>query len=131
MWSNIILRRIWRAKCDPRCIDLARCSVNCEVGRAIRTSLGSVVRHLDIRVWQSKLYRDDGGHLSDIGLDLFLQDLQGVLRAEIFGNDGLGAYKKPHGVVGSVRARVWVSSRRTFDVSKTSHPPVWRSQYGL
>ena len=45
---------------------------------------GSVILYPDIRVSCPELYREDGLHLSDLGLDLFLPDLQGGLRAEIF-----------------------------------------------
>ena len=32
LWSNIIPLWVWRADCDPRCIDRARHGVNREVG---------------------------------------------------------------------------------------------------
>ena len=68
--------------------------MNREVSRTMRAGLRSVIRHPDIRVHQPELYRSDRVHLSDVGIGLFLKDLQGGLRAEIFGCHGrLGAYK--------------------------------------
>ena len=85
MWSAIVPRLLWRASCALRLIDKARKGVNKEVGRAIRQDLVPVISHLNIRVSMPELYRPDRVHLFDRGLDVFLEDLQGGLRAEIFG----------------------------------------------
>ena len=77
---------VWRARCDPRCIDKAHMGVNREVSRAIRAKEGvSIILYPDIRVSCPELYREDRVQLSDLGLDLFLHDLQGGLRTEFFG----------------------------------------------
>ena len=57
----------------------ARRGVNREVGRAMRAGLEAVIQHLDIGVHRSGLYREDGVHLSELGMGLFLRDLQGGL----------------------------------------------------
>ena len=59
--------------------------VNKEVCRAMVKGLGSVIGHPEIRLDQPELYRGDGVHLSEAGLEIFLRDLCRGLHAEIFG----------------------------------------------
>lgn len=64
------------------------------MGQAVRNGLGSVVDHPQLRVEGPDLFRVDGVNLYDMELDLFLQNLQGGLHAEVFSCDGgQGAYK--------------------------------------
>ena len=94
IWSNIIPCWVWRADCDPRCIDRARRGVNHKVSRAMRADLGAVIRHLDIGVHQRGLCREDKVHLLELGMDLFLRDLRAGLCAKIFSSGTRpGAYK--------------------------------------
>ena len=94
VWSDIIPRLVWKADCNPRCTDCARCCVNREVSQAMRAKHGSVIRPPDIRGHQQELYRSDGVHLSDMGMGLFLRDLYGGLTAKIFSLvGGLRAYR--------------------------------------
>lgn len=51
-------------------------NASCEIRRALERSLGQFLLHSEIRVDRPELYRDDGVHLSEVGLDIFLQDLQ-------------------------------------------------------
>lgn len=83
VWSEIIPRICWRAPCDPRLIDRARRGVNREVGRAMRSGLGAVICHRQLRVDRPEFYRSDGVHLSDAGNAVFLENIQRGLRAEI------------------------------------------------
>lgn len=76
IWSNIIPRVSWRAQCDPRPIDCARRGVNREVGRPMRKGLGTIIEHPQLRMEWPELYRLDGVHLSEVGLNLFLEDIQ-------------------------------------------------------
>lgn len=50
----------------------------------MKVGLESVVRYPGIRLEQPMLLRPDDVHLLDMGLGVFLQDLQGGLRAENF-----------------------------------------------
>lgn len=83
IWSTIIPRFTWRAECDPERLNRARRSINREVCRAVRSSFGSVVGHPGICLNKPELFRSDGVHLSDLGLQLFLEDLQRGLQVEV------------------------------------------------
>ena len=61
-----------------------RRKLNKEVCRAVLKGLGSVIGHLEICLDRLWLYRGDGVHLSDAGLEVFLTDLYMGLQAEIF-----------------------------------------------
>ena len=45
---------------DPKCIDHVGHGVNWEVSRDVKASLGLVVKHPDIQVSQTELFRQDG-----------------------------------------------------------------------
>ena len=47
--------------------------------RAVCNGLGSVIGHQEIRVNRPELSLHNGMHLSDIGLEIFLADLGGLL----------------------------------------------------
>ena len=77
----------------------------------MRSGLGSVIQHPDIKSHRPELYTRDGIHLSELGMGLFLEDLQGALRTEIFSlGGGLGAYKSPQAMASSVKKKVALSS---------------------
>ena len=76
LWSTMIPRMSWRADCSPQCVNKAHRQVNREVCHAVCKGLGTVIGHLDIHLDQLELFRSNGVHLLDLGMDLFLQDLQ-------------------------------------------------------
>ena len=84
IWSAVIQCLVWKAACDTRRIDWAWKGINRQFSRAVWRGLRSVVIHPHFKVSHPELYREDGVHLSDQGLDIFLEDLQGGLRAEMF-----------------------------------------------
>ena len=88
LWSNVIPWLVWRPDCERSQIDHSRQGVNWEIGRAVRSGLDAVIQHPDITIHQLKTFRVDGVHMSDLGMDIFLRDLQGGLQAEIFGLGG-------------------------------------------
>lgn len=57
-------------------MDKACINGNRETKRAWNAGLGQFLLHSEIGLDKPELYRDDGVHLSEKGLDVFLQDLQ-------------------------------------------------------
>ncbi|KAJ7320497.1 hypothetical protein JRQ81_020008, partial [Phrynocephalus forsythii] len=76
VWSTIVPRQQWRACCDPQIINRSRRGVNRDVCKAMVQRLGIVVGHPRICAARAELYRGDGVHLSDQGMELFLSDLK-------------------------------------------------------
>uniref|UniRef100_A0ABM5FV92 SGNH hydrolase-type esterase domain-containing protein n=1 Tax=Pogona vitticeps TaxID=103695 RepID=A0ABM5FV92_9SAUR len=83
VWSTIIPRRIWKRARHFWSVNKAQRSINREVGRAVCGSLGQVIGHHRIRLDRPELYRPDGVHLSERGLDVFLEDVKGGLLCEL------------------------------------------------
>ncbi|XP_053561250.1 uncharacterized protein LOC128652340 [Bombina bombina] len=78
-WSNVIARRQWRYMGSSGAAYRVRKKLNRDVGAAVTGNQGFVVRHDAITADKRELYRPDGVHLSDVGLDLFLGDLSKTL----------------------------------------------------
>ena len=58
--------------------------VNKEICRGVsKCGLGSVIDHHRIQVSSLEHFRKDGVHLSDAGLDIFLEDIRGGLLVEL------------------------------------------------
>ena len=78
--------------------------MNHEVSRVVLAGLGSVVVHPDIRVEHLELYRNDGVHLLEAGLHIFLRDLHRGLKTEIFSllRGAWGIQSNPYAMEGSV-----------------------------
>ena len=84
IWSEILLRRYWHvAKGDGKIIEKIRKRVNCAVNNFIKNEGHYVIKHSNIRASEIELYRFDGTHLSDIGNDIYLNNLQGALETFI------------------------------------------------
>uniref|UniRef100_A0ABM5FLU4 1-alkyl-2-acetylglycerophosphocholine esterase n=1 Tax=Pogona vitticeps TaxID=103695 RepID=A0ABM5FLU4_9SAUR len=83
VWSTIVPRLVWKDARVALEVNMARRNVNREVCRALCKGLGSVIGHHRIRFDRPELFRRDGIHLSDLGLDVFLEDIKGGLRAEL------------------------------------------------
>ena len=79
-WSEILMRRYWHvAKCDGKIIEKIRKRENCAVTNCIKNEGHYVIKYTNIRASEIELYRFDGTHLSDIGNDIYLNNLQGAL----------------------------------------------------
>lgn len=76
MWSTIVLHFEWRHAWDPRAMNKVRRNANHEIGRALGRVLGTYLPHPGIGLCHPDLYRGDGVHLLEIGLDMFLRDIQ-------------------------------------------------------
>ncbi|KAJ7324610.1 hypothetical protein JRQ81_017630, partial [Phrynocephalus forsythii] len=85
LWSALIPRLVWRSAHDPLLVDEALRRVNGEVANFLRHGRGFVIAHPGISGHAPHVYGRDRVQLSDPGLDIFLSDLRGGLRAELLG----------------------------------------------
>ena len=84
IWNEILMRRYWHvAKGDGRIIEKIRKRVNCAANNFIKNEGHYVIKHPNIRTSELELYRFDGTHLSDIGNDIYMNNLQGALETFI------------------------------------------------
>ncbi|XP_062982762.1 uncharacterized protein LOC134398982 isoform X1 [Elgaria multicarinata webbii] len=78
-WSCILPRFAWRSS-EIKPLERARRRVNGEIFRDLIKHGDVSIRHPLITLARRELYRQDGVHLSDIGNDLILHDLQRGLK---------------------------------------------------
>ncbi|KAG8432104.1 hypothetical protein GDO86_018846 [Hymenochirus boettgeri] len=78
-WSNMIPRITWPGAQSPVAIDRARKKLNRALGKLMDSNGDFVVVHKDIHIKYPELYREDGEHLSDAGLDTFNANLKHFL----------------------------------------------------
>lgn len=76
VWSDIVARRIWRRVRDVHAIDRSRKLCNRRVSKFVTAMGGIAIRHLMLEGKEAGLLAEDGVHLSPIGSDIFLSDLQ-------------------------------------------------------
>ncbi|XP_073431917.1 uncharacterized protein [Dendrobates tinctorius] len=76
VWSDIISRTVWHGAKDPKAIDKSRRKINSKMAKFVKENFGIVVHHHNLEENISPLLRPDGVHLTDIGLDMFLLNLQ-------------------------------------------------------
>ncbi|XP_063401013.1 uncharacterized protein LOC134685303 isoform X2 [Mytilus trossulus] len=79
IWSDILMRRYWHNANCGQAIERARKRVNLRVKNLVLSIGGCAIRHSNIRAKESNLFRYDGTHLSKIGNDIYLNNLQGAL----------------------------------------------------
>ncbi|XP_066433068.1 nuclear factor 7, brain-like isoform X2 [Eleutherodactylus coqui] len=79
VWSRIIQRRYWQNVTQINKVELSRRKVNTAITTFLKYKAGSIVDHDNIKFRNSNLYRADGEHLSNTGLDLFNKSLQEAL----------------------------------------------------
>ena len=80
IWSTIIPRLNWRGARQVDKVNKARRQVNKEICRGVsKGGLGSVINHCRIQISNVDYFREDGVHLSEAGLDIFLDDIRGCL----------------------------------------------------
>ena len=76
---------MWNAVCDASCLNSVCRKLNKEVCGVVVKKLGLVIGYLEFCLNHPWLYRGDGFHLSDEGLEVFLSDLHRGLHAKVFG----------------------------------------------
>ena len=75
--------KVFNTKGDGKIIEKIRKRVNCAVNNFIKNEGHYFIKHPNIRASEIELYRFDGTHLSDIGNDIYLNNLQGALETFI------------------------------------------------
>lgn len=81
MWSDILMRRYWHVARKGSKIELVRKRVNHEIAKFLTNDKHFVVHHPNIRARETALYRFDGTHLTNVGNDIYLNNIQGALDA--------------------------------------------------
>lgn len=79
IWSDMLMRRYWHEADSGKSVEKARKRVNLLVKNLVLSFGGCVIRHLNIRARETNLYRYDGTHLSDLGNDIYLNNIKGAL----------------------------------------------------
>ncbi|XP_075472516.1 acyl-coenzyme A thioesterase 11 isoform X3 [Ascaphus truei] len=72
IWSDIICRKVWKGAS----VDRARIKVNTMVGTFVTQCGGWVICHPEFNHKTVDFFQSDGEHLSDVGIDLFNNQLQ-------------------------------------------------------
>ncbi|XP_073403570.1 nuclear factor 7, ovary-like isoform X2 [Dendrobates tinctorius] len=80
VWSEIIPRAVWCGARDANAIEHQRRKLNQRMAKFMSERRAIVVRHRRLEGDNSALLRQDGVHLTDIGLDIFLSSLQDGLK---------------------------------------------------
>ncbi|XP_077154645.1 uncharacterized protein LOC143817270 isoform X1 [Ranitomeya variabilis] len=76
VWSEIVPRSVWHGARDGMAIERTRRTINARISKFVRERFGVVIRHKQLEGDNRALLRQDGVHLTDIGLDIFLSGLQ-------------------------------------------------------
>ncbi|KAG8451037.1 hypothetical protein GDO86_003352 [Hymenochirus boettgeri] len=79
IWSQIIPRRAWRGARSQIAVNNIRKNVNRAMAKYAEASGVKIINHNDIVYGCPGLYRADGVHLSDIGIDIFNLNIQSAL----------------------------------------------------
>ena len=74
---------MWWDERQVQSVNIARRKLNREVCRAKGEGLESVIGHPEIQANRPELFRHNGVHLSDMGLEMFLTNIKGGLLLEL------------------------------------------------
>ncbi|XP_071131748.1 uncharacterized protein [Mytilus edulis] len=77
VWSEMLMRRYWHGATDGKAIERSRKRVNSAINNYVLNDGHCVIQHPNIRAQELNLYRYDGTHLSDIGYNIYLNNIQG------------------------------------------------------
>ncbi|XP_053329999.1 uncharacterized protein LOC128503829 [Spea bombifrons] len=76
VWSEVVSRNFWRVATNQRALERSRVKFNRWISKFVASVNGVTVRHRVFERDAANLFRSDGVHLNDIGLDLFNLALQ-------------------------------------------------------
>ncbi|XP_063439102.1 uncharacterized protein LOC134720647 isoform X1 [Mytilus trossulus] len=77
VWSEMLMRRYWHGATDGKAIERSRKRVNSAINNYVLNDGHCIIQHPNIRAQELNLYRYDGTHLSDIGYNIYLNNIQG------------------------------------------------------
>ena len=81
VWIDMSQRRYWHTANCGKAIEKTRKRVNFEVRHTVGSIQGFTIRHVNIKAKEIDLYRRDGTHLSDVGLSVCLNNIQGAFES--------------------------------------------------
>ena len=79
IFSEMIPRLIWLSLSEKKSLEKIRKRVNHSIEKFMPVLGSFSYRHTELEGGLSGLYRPDGVHLSDIGLDIFNMDFQNMI----------------------------------------------------
>ncbi|XP_061183690.1 uncharacterized protein LOC133191937 [Saccostrea echinata] len=86
VWSHILPRVYWRHSISNVAAEKSRSRINSSIASFVLKSGGASIKYPDISIVQSKLFLNDGVHLSPLGNYVFLSTMQAALRQFCSGN---------------------------------------------
>ena len=86
VWSELLQRRYWHTAREGKAMEKTRKRVNLAVKNIVLGVGGYVIKHNNIRARDINLFRNDGTHLSDIGINVYLNTIQGALESFLSSN---------------------------------------------
>ncbi|XP_060558605.1 uncharacterized protein LOC132718920 [Ruditapes philippinarum] len=81
VWSSILPRLNWHSDRQLSVVEKARKCVNRSVSCSVLARGGRWLKHAEITADTPGLFRNDGVHLSPIGLDIFISSLQELIES--------------------------------------------------
>ncbi|CAG2205903.1 unnamed protein product [Mytilus edulis] len=85
IWSDILPRPYWHGTLRPKLVEIARKRVNCAVRSFIKTEGQYISRYPAIKASEHNLFRHDGCHLSQVGIGIFLNNIQAAIETFVLG----------------------------------------------
>ncbi|OCT91870.1 hypothetical protein XELAEV_18014927mg [Xenopus laevis] len=83
VWSEIVSRITWFPFPEIKSLDRCQKKINSAIAKFAKGLNIFTYRHTDLELNGSGVYRDDGVHLSDIGLDIFNNGLKNAIELAI------------------------------------------------
>lgn len=89
VWSFLLPRVAWRYSKNVRAMEQSRNRVNRAAAKEILGCGGRLLRHTQFLGKPKQLYSRDGVHLSGLGNDIYLNNLQGALEYFVKNKEGV------------------------------------------
>ncbi|CAC5389049.1 unnamed protein product [Mytilus coruscus] len=79
IWSDILPRPYWHGTLRPKLVEIAGKRVKCAVKSFKKKEGQYILRYPAIKASESNLFRHDGTHLSQVGIGIFLNNIQAAI----------------------------------------------------